>query len=84
MTDPILVVDDDDSLRESLQQQGIGTGVHYPLALHLQPAFAESRGGTEDLPVAARAGREVICLPMFPELTDSEVEEVCRAVRGFF
>ncbi len=73
-----------DALRASLQEQGIGTGVHYPLALHLQPAFADLAQTDADLPVAARAGDEVICLPMFPELEDGEVERVCEAVRRFF
>ena len=73
-----------DELRQFLQEQGIGTGVHYPLALHLQPAFATTVAAADDLPVATRAGREVLCLPMFPELTDGEVEQVCAAVKRFF
>lgn len=73
-----------DDLRQALSDQGIGTGVHYPLALHLQPAFASLLDATVELPVAAAAGQEVLCLPMFPELTDREVERVCEAVRGFF
>lgn len=73
-----------DGLRQFLQEQGIGTGVHYPLALHLQPAFAAKVPRVDHLPVATQAGREVLCLPMFPELTDSEVGEVCAAVQRFF
>lgn len=73
-----------DELRQFLQEQGIGTGVHYPLALHLQPAFATDDTQADDLPVATVAGSEVLCLPMFPELTDNEVEAVCAAVRRFF
>lgn len=73
-----------DELRQHLQQRGIGTGVHYPLALHLQPAFVATGAQVADLPVAAAAGREVLCLPMFPELTDDEVGEVCAAVEDFF
>ena len=73
-----------DELREFLQEQGIGTGVHYPLALHLQPAFATTGSEPDDLPVAAAAGGQVLCLPMFPELRDSEIERVCSAVRRYF
>jgi len=73
-----------DELRQFLQEQGIGTGVHYPLALHLQPAFAARAAPGEELPVATLAGREVLCLPMFPELTDGEVGEICAAVQRFF
>jgi len=79
-----LLTDHRDELRQSLQDQGVGTGVHYPLALHLQPAFASLREKSGALPVAASAGQEVLCLPMFPELTDDEVGEVCAAVESFF
>lgn len=71
-----------DTLREHLLAQGIGTAVHYPRALHQQAAFA-SVAGDVDAPVAERAPAEVLCLPMFPELTDEEVDEVCAAVRSF-
>lgn len=73
-----------DELRQFLKERGIGTGVHYPLALHLQPAFATARAAVAELPVSTMAGREVLCLPMFPELTDGEVGEVCAAVQQFF
>jgi len=73
-----------DELRQFLAEQGVGTAVHYPLALHLQPAFAARSDELEDLPVATAAGEEVLCLPVFPELTDDEVGEVCAAVRRFF
>jgi len=73
-----------DELRQHLDEQGVGTAVHYPLALHLQPAFATSARPNENLDVAAAAGEEVLCLPMFPELTDGEVERVCLAAQSFF
>jgi dTDP-3-amino-3,4,6-trideoxy-alpha-D-glucose transaminase len=72
-----------DALRAFLAERGIGTAVHYPLPLHLQPAFRGAAAEGE-LPVAERAAREVLCLPMFPELADSEVDEVCEAIREFF
>lgn len=73
-----------DPLRAHLQEHGIGTGVHYPKAVHLQPAFAGMTSRSPELPVATAAGLEVLCLPMFAELTDAEVDEVCAAVRRFF
>lgn len=78
-----ILTDRRDELRQHLDDKGIGTGIHYPLALHLQPAFA---GATESvgLEVAAAAGNQVLCLPMFPELTDEEVDRVCEAIRRFF
>ncbi len=72
-----------DALRRHLDSREIGTGVHYPLALHRQPAFA-AQAKDDGLEVATTAGDAVLCLPMFPQLTDSEVEMVCAAVRDFF
>jgi dTDP-4-amino-4,6-dideoxygalactose transaminase len=73
-----------EALRSHLDSHGIGTGIHYPKALHLQAAFATHAPPAAELPVATRAGDEVLCLPMFAELTDAEVDEVCAAVRSFF
>ena len=73
-----------DALRAHLAARGIGSGIHYPRALHLQPAFAASGQRMGDLPVAEAAGEQVLCLPMFPQLTDAEVDTVCKAVVQFF
>lgn len=73
-----------DALQEYLKGQGIGSAVHYPSALHQQKAMAEMLPVPPSLPRAERAGGEVLCLPMFPELEESEVERVCDAVRRFF
>jgi dTDP-4-amino-4,6-dideoxygalactose transaminase len=71
-----------DALQAFLQARGIGAAVHYPEPLHRQPAFAGS-GAPPVLPVAERAALEVLCLPMFPELTDHEVERVGEALAEF-
>jgi dTDP-4-amino-4,6-dideoxygalactose transaminase len=71
-----------EALRSFLGERGIGTAVHYPLPLHRQPAFASAGG--ESFPVAERAAGEVLCLPMFPELEDGEVDRICEAVAEFF
>jgi dTDP-4-amino-4,6-dideoxygalactose transaminase len=71
-----------DALHAFLAERGIGAATHYPGPLHRQPAFAD-RGEPPILPVAERAAAEVLCLPMFPELTDSEVEIVGRALVEF-
>ncbi len=69
------------ALRQSLQRAGIGTGIHYPQPLHLQPAFgrgpAAHRG---ELPVAERACSEILSLPLHPEMEPAEVEMVCAAL----
>ncbi|MFI5360720.1 MAG: DegT/DnrJ/EryC1/StrS family aminotransferase [Elusimicrobiota bacterium] len=72
-----------DALAAHLKLQGIGSGVYYPIPVHLQPAYAGHPARTP-LPVAERASRESLALPMFSELAEADVERVCGAVRGFF
>jgi len=76
-----------DELRAFLRERGIGTGIYYPVPLHLQPAwraagFPEMPEGT--FPVAERLCREGLALPLFPEMSKEEIEEVIGAVREFF
>jgi dTDP-4-amino-4,6-dideoxygalactose transaminase len=72
-----------DALREHLKARGIETGIHYPIANHLQPAMA-SRGAPPFLPEAEAIARASVSLPMFPTLTGEEVTMVVGAVRDFF
>ena len=67
--------------QDALQRDGIHTGVHYPIPVHLQPAFADLGYRAGQFPAAEHAAREVLSLPMFPELTASECEAVCSALR---
>ncbi|MEA2600874.1 MAG: hypothetical protein QOF89_1866 [Acidobacteriota bacterium] len=74
-----------DELMAHLKAAGIASAIHYPSPLHHQPALddlVDVRDG--DLPVATAAAQEVLCLPVFPELTNEEVEAVGTAVRSFF
>lgn len=73
-----------DALVAHLGERGIGTAVYYPTPLHLQPALAHLGHGPGDFPESERAAREVVSLPVFPELTDDDVRRVARAVREFF
>jgi dTDP-4-amino-4,6-dideoxygalactose transaminase len=70
-----------DRLAAALAERGIGTLVHYPIPLHLQPVFAPLGGRPGDLPVAEAAAREVLSLPLYPELGEAEVRQVAAAVR---
>ena len=73
-------VDDRDALRDVLDKQGIQTGVHYPVPVHLQPAHADLGYRIGDFPNAEAAAREVLSLPLFPEMTRDQVEAVASAV----
>lgn len=68
-----------DGLQAALAAEGIHTGLHYPLPVHLQPAYVDLGYGTGAFPVAERAAREVLSLPIFPELTDRQIETVAAA-----
>jgi aminotransferase EvaB len=76
----VLDADDRDDLRARLNEAGIGTDVHYPLPDHLQPiADAELRPA---LPVTERAAQRVLSIPLFPELTEAEIDAVETALSG--
>jgi dTDP-4-amino-4,6-dideoxygalactose transaminase len=68
-------------LERTLKANGVATGIHYPVPVHLQPAYADLGYCEGDFPESERAAREVLSLPMFPELTHTEIEIVCAAVK---
>jgi dTDP-4-amino-4,6-dideoxygalactose transaminase len=73
-----------EELKAFLEQHGIGAALHYPVPLHLQKCYADLGYKAGDLPVAEAAARECLSLPIYPELTDSQVEYVAQQVRAFF
>lgn len=70
-----------DILQQRLQEHEIQTGIHYPIPVHLQPAYADFGYKRGDFPVAEQAASEVLSLPMYPELPASDLETVVDAVR---
>jgi dTDP-4-amino-4,6-dideoxygalactose transaminase len=72
-----------DKLKEHLQAKGIGTALHYPLPLHLQKCFARLGHKPGDFPVAEKAANGCLSLPVFPELTDPQIEYVAAMIREF-
>ena len=73
-----------EELRQFLSDRNIGTEIYYPIPLHLQPVFAYLGYSESDLPEAERAAREVLALPMFPELTENEQQLVVNGIAEFY
>ena len=73
-----------DELQAYLKGRGIGTAIYYPLPLHLQPCFAYLGYRPGSCPEAERASAEVLSLPIYPELTRDQLDEVVGAVRAFY
>jgi dTDP-4-amino-4,6-dideoxygalactose transaminase len=71
-------------LQEYLRDQGISTEVYYPSPLHLEPAFAYLGYGNGDFPNAEAACREVLSIPIYPELTVDQQQAVVAAIARFY
>jgi dTDP-4-amino-4,6-dideoxygalactose transaminase len=72
-----------DRLQSALKEAGIGALVHYPVPIHLQPAYVGRFAGSEALPETERAAREVLSLPMYPELSPAEASTVAAQIHSF-
>jgi dTDP-4-amino-4,6-dideoxygalactose transaminase len=73
-----------DALQAHLKSRGIGSSIYYPLPLHLQPCFAYLNYKAGACPESERAAAEVLSLPIYPELTRAQLDEVVSAVRSFY
>lgn len=74
---------DRDDLRAHLTESGIANAIHYPTPIHLQPAYADLGMGPGSLPVAERLAAESCSLPIFPTITEAQIERTAAAVAGF-
>lgn len=75
---------DRDRLQLYLRERGIMTGVYYPIPLHLQPAYKSLGYKEGDFPVTERASQEVLSLPVYPELSEDEINQVAEGLRDFY
>lgn len=77
----VIRVAERDEFMARLKAKECGCGIHYPVPLHLQPAFASLGGKEGDHPVAERYAKQIVSIPMFPELTSEQVEEAACVIR---
>ena len=71
------------ALRDHLESEGIGTAIHYPTPIHLQPAYRSCGNGPGSLPNTERAVSQILSLPMHPQITDDELAAVAQAIQRF-
>ena len=76
----VIQVDDRDRVQGELAAQGISTGIHYPLPIHLQEAYRSAGFGAGSFPVTEAAAKRILSLPMYPELTEDSVRRVAAAL----
>jgi dTDP-4-amino-4,6-dideoxygalactose transaminase len=77
----VVLVDDRTRAEAALREAGIGYGIHYPIPLHRQPAFAGRAIAPGPYPVAENAAARILSLPMFPGITHEEVAETADVLR---
>ena len=73
-----------DNLMKYLNNNGIATGIHYPIPIHLQKAYEGCGWNEGNYPVAEKAAKEVLSLPMCPELNLEQIDYICQKIKGFF
>ena len=79
----VIQVDERDALKEHLSSRGIGVGIHYPIPIHLQPAYRDLGYRQGDFPVTEKNARRILSLPMYAELTPEIVSRVAETVSAF-
>jgi len=79
----VVRVEDRDGMMSALKDQGIGTGIHYPIPLHLQKAYKHLGYRDGDFPVCEQLAKEIVSLPMFPQLKPEQQQRVVKAVAEF-
>ncbi|MGB7601175.1 MAG: DegT/DnrJ/EryC1/StrS family aminotransferase, partial [Candidatus Sulfotelmatobacter sp.] len=79
----VVRTDDRDGMMKHLKKAGIGTGIHYPIPLHLQKAYVGMNYTKGDFPVTEKAAAEIVSLPMFPQLMSEQQARVVDEILSF-
>jgi dTDP-4-amino-4,6-dideoxygalactose transaminase len=80
----VIRVKNRDKLQIFLKENGIATGLHYPIPLHLTQAYAPLGHKKGDFPVAEKLANEILSLPIYPGLTEEHIEYVCEKIKTFY
>jgi len=72
-----------DALQAYLKDRGVGTAIHYPNPVHLQPFYSDGRDRHGEFPISEQVCNEIVSVPMFPEMTEEQVEYVAEAITRF-
>jgi dTDP-4-amino-4,6-dideoxygalactose transaminase len=79
----VIATDDRDGMMNHLKSAGIGTGIHYPVPLHLQKAYKGLNYRATDFPVCTRVAGKILSLPMFPQLLPEQQARVAEEIHRF-
>jgi dTDP-4-amino-4,6-dideoxygalactose transaminase len=77
----VIRVEGRDDLIANLAAESIGTGIHYPIPLHLQKPYGHLGYKAGDFPVSERLAQEIVSLPMYPNLTEEQQHRICAAIK---
>jgi dTDP-4-amino-4,6-dideoxygalactose transaminase len=80
----VIQTDKRDELQEYLKQKGISSGIHYPIPLHLQPAYKELGQGVGSYPISEKLAKNILSIPVYPELTNEQINYIVRSINEFF
>lgn len=80
----IIQTEDRDELREHLARKGVDTKVHYPIPIHFQEAAKGLGYKKGDFPVTEKQAETILSIPIYPELTDEQVEYIIEEIQNFF
>lgn len=80
----VIRTEERDKLRDKLKSNGISTGIHYPIPLHLQPAYKYLGYKERDFLITEKASQEILSLPMFADLSNRQIEEICYWIKNYY